>query len=163
MSHSWEIIIEALRNELQEYGGLLGFYEEQQANLLRRDADAVLHLASSIESQVGRAQQVRETRERLVRAFAANHGEPTDTTLRALLSHFPADVQPLIEALVSEINRLIHRIRRGARQNQTLLARAVETHEAIVRLVRPASLNKTYSARGSVSVSNTDSAWQAAG
>lgn len=125
MSNSWEIITESLRNELQEYGALLGLYEEQQANLLKRDADAVLALASSIESQVGRAQSAREVRERLVRAFAVNQGREADATLRSLLPLFPAEVQPLFDALMTEINHLIHRIRRDARQNQVLLARAV--------------------------------------
>ncbi|WP_404423610.1 flagellar protein FlgN [Nibricoccus sp. IMCC34717] len=163
MSNSWEIITESLRNELQEYGALLGLYDEQQANLLKRDADAVLSLASAIEAQVGRAQAAREVRERLVRSFATNHGASADSTLRALLPLFPEEVQPLFEALMTEINHLIHRIRRDARQNQMLLSRAVETHEAIVRLMRPAGVSKTYSARGDVSLTTHQTAWQAAG
>lgn len=163
MSNSWEIITESLRNELQEYGALLGLYDEQQANLLKRDADAVLALAAEIEMQVGRAQAAREVRERLVRAFAVNHGAAADATLRSLLPLFPGEVRPLFEALMGEINHLIHRIRRDARQNQMLLGRAVETHEAIVRLMRPTGVNKTYSARGDVTVATHHTAWQAAG
>lgn len=164
MSNSWEIITESLRNELQEYGALLGLYEDQQVNLLRRDADAVLQLAGSIESQVARAHHARELRERLVRTFAQNQGQPADTTLRGLLPLFPTEVRPMLDALIGEINILIHRIRRDARQNQVLLARAVETHESIIRLMRPDSgSTKTYSAKGSVSVSSGSTAWQATG
>jgi flagellar biosynthesis/type III secretory pathway chaperone len=160
---SWEFITECLRNELQEYGALLGLFEDQQANLLRRDADAVVALAASLEEQVRRAHDVREHREQAVRLFALSISEPASATLRQLISHFPAEVHPLIRALMDEINHLIHRVRRGARHNQVLLARTVEAHEEALRLLRPDSFNtKTYSPKGTLAHSGTP-AWQAAG
>ena len=81
MSTSWEFITECLRNELQEYGALLGLFEDQQENLLRRDADAVLALASSLEEQVQRAHAVREHREQAVRLFATSISEPADVAV----------------------------------------------------------------------------------
>jgi flagellar biosynthesis/type III secretory pathway chaperone len=162
VSTSWEFITECLRNELQEYGALLGLFEDQQANLLRRDADAVLALANSLEEQVRRAHDVREHREQTVSRFASSIGEPEDSTLRQLIHHFPAEVHPLINALIDEINHLIHRVRRGARQNQVMLARTVEAHEEALRLLRPDSFNKTYSPSGAVAHAGA-SGWQAAG
>ena len=162
MSTSWEFITECLRNELQEYGALLGLFEDQQANLLRRDADAVLSLAGQLEEQVRRAHEVREHREQAVRLFASSISERADATLRQLIHHFPAEVHPLIKALIDEINHLIHRVRRGARQNQVLLARTVETHEQMLRLLRPDSFSKTYSPTGSIAHAGSP-AWQAAG
>jgi flagellar biosynthesis/type III secretory pathway chaperone len=159
---SWEFITECLRNELQEYGALLGLFEDQQENLLRRDADAVLALAGMLEEQVRRAQAVREHREQAVRRFALSLSGRPDSTLLQLLHHFPAEVHPLIRALVDEINHLIHRVRRGARQNQVLLARTVEAHEEALRLLRPDSFTKTYSPTGAVAHTGTP-AWQAAG
>jgi hypothetical protein len=163
VSTSWEFITECLRNELQEYGALLGLFEDQQANLLRRDADAVLALAGALEEQVHRAQAVREHRDQAVRCFALALAEPADATLRQLVHHFPAEVHPLIHALIDEINHLIHRVRRGARQNQVMLARTVEAHEEALRLLRPDRFNnKTYSPSGEVALAGS-SAWQAAG
>jgi flagellar biosynthesis/type III secretory pathway chaperone len=162
VSTSWEFITECLRNELQEYGALLGLFEDQQANLLRRDADAVLALASSLEEQVRRAHDVRDHREQAVRQFASSIAEPEDSTLRQLIHHFPAEVHPLINALIDEINHLIHRVRRGARQNQVMLARTVEAHEEVLRLLRPDSFTKTYSPSGAVAHASSP-AWQAAG
>lgn len=162
MSTSWEFITECLRNELQEYGALLGLFEDQQANLLRRDADAVLALAGALEEQVRRAHEVREHRELAVRRFALSISESPESSLRQLIHHFPAEVHPLIIALIDEINHLIHRVRRGARQNQVMLARTVEAHEEALRLLRPDSFNKTYSPSGTVSHAGA-SAWQAAG
>jgi flagellar biosynthesis/type III secretory pathway chaperone len=162
VSTSWEFVTECLRNELQEYGALLGLYEDQQANLLRRDADAVLALAGALEEQAHRAQASRDRREQSVRAFALAQNQSGDLTLRQLLPQFPAEVQPLIEALITEINHLIHRVRRDARQNQILLSRAVEAHEEALRTLRPESFTKTYSARGAVALASP-TAWQAAG
>lgn len=163
MSTTWQLITERLRNELQEYGALLGLFEEQQANLLRRDADAVLALASSIEEQVRITQTCRERREEAVQQFAREQGQPAANSLRQLIPLFPADVQPLLQALITEINHLIHRIRRGARQNQVLLSRTVEAHEEALRTLRPDLYSKTYSPRGQMAGVSPTTAWQAAG
>ena len=164
MNISWEFITECLRNELQEYGALLALFEEQQANLLRRDADQVAALALSIEEQARATHSSRQRREQCVHAFAVRCGCPTDTSLRQMLPHFPADVQPLLSALIDEINHLIHRIRRDARQNQMLLARTVEAHEEAMRTLMPGAFkSRTYSQRGAVSSVSVISGWQAAG
>jgi flagellar biosynthesis/type III secretory pathway chaperone len=161
---SWEFITECLRNELQEYGALLALFEEQQANLLRRDADQVAALALSIEDQARATHICRERREKCVQDFAVKHGRPAETSLRQLLPHFPAEVQPLLGALITEINHLIHRIRRDARQNQMLLSRAVEAHDEALRTLMPDTFKaRTYSSRGAVSVGSVISGWQAAG
>jgi len=161
---SWEFITECLRNELQEYGALLVHFEEQQANLLRRDADQVAALAETIETQARATHSCREHREKCVRAFALKQGCPPDATLRQMLPHFPVEVQPLLHALIDEINHLIHRIRRDARQNQMLLSRAVESHDEALRILMPDTFKvRTYSQRGSVSVGTVASGWQAAG
>jgi hypothetical protein len=162
VNSSWEFITECLRAELQEYGALLGLFEDQQANLLRRDADAVLALSGALEEQVRRAHAVRDHREQAVRLFALSVSEPADATLRHLTHHFPAEVHPLIHALLDEINHLIHRVRRGARHNQVLLARTVEAHEEALRLLVPERFTKTYSPTGAIAHAGTP-AWQAAG
>jgi len=163
VSTTWQLITERLRNELQEYGALLGLFEEQQANLLRRDADAVLALASAIEEQVRVTQICRDLREAAVAHFAKQNSQPASSSLRQLLPHFQPEVQPLLEALMVEINHLIHRIRRGARQNQILLSRTVEAHEDALRMLRPELYSKTYSPRGQMAGSSPAPAWQAAG
>lgn len=164
MNISWEFITECLRNELQEYGALLALFEEQQANLLRRDADEVAALALSIEEQARATHICRERREKCVQEFALRQGCPPDSTLRQLLVHFPVEVQPLLGALIDEINHLIHRIRRDARQNQMLLSRAVEAHDEALRTLMPEAFkSRTYSACGTVSAGSVVSGWQAAG
>jgi flagellar biosynthesis/type III secretory pathway chaperone len=153
MHHDWKIIADALRQEIAGYGGLLHLFEEQQRRLFARDADAVLHLSGEIESQVHQLHEDRRNREQLVAAFATERGEPPSITLRALLPHFAADVRPLLEALVGEINVLIHRVRRVSRHNHSLLARTVESQQQLLRQLRPDAFTHTYASSGRVTLS----------
>ena len=66
--------------------------------------------------------------------------------------------RPLIEALIGEINHLLHRVRRTSRHNHTLLARAVEVHQDALQLLRPQAFTKTYSPAGRVSIVSGDPA-----
>lgn len=162
MNNMWESIAQSLRDELQEYGGLLNLFEEQQGALFRRDSAGVLASVSSIEQQAQAAASRRQRREQLVRDFARSQGRPAVSTLRSLLPYFPKEVRPMLEALIDEVNRLVHRARRHARQNSILLQKAIELHQEALRVLRPESFTKTYSAKGQVSVAATSSAPAAA-
>lgn len=155
MNNTWELIAHCLRDELQEYGGLLGLFEEQQGALFRRDAAGVLASVTSIEEQARIASGKRLRREQVVREFALSQGRAADATLRSLLPCFPSEVRPMLEALIDEVNRLVHRARRGVRQNALLLQRAIELHQETLRTLRPDSFTKTYSKRGQVSVATS--------
>lgn len=163
VSTTLENITECFRNEMQEYGALLGLFEDQQTNLLRRDANAVLTLASAIEEQVRTTQRCREFREEALRNFASENGRPLNSSLRQLLPLFTVEVRPMLEAILTEINHLIHRLRRRARHNQVLLSRSVEAYQEAIRTLRPELFSKTYSARGQVANRSSAPAWQAAG
>jgi flagellar biosynthesis/type III secretory pathway chaperone len=152
---SWESIVEVLRAELAEYGSLLNLFEEQQRSLFQRDAETVLRLSGEIEQQVRTADEVRRNRERTVAAFAASHQQPANATLRSLLPLVITEARPLIEALIGEVNRLIHRIRRVTRHNHMLLSRVVETHQETLRHLRPDAYTKTYSPDGRVCIAGT--------
>jgi flagellar biosynthesis/type III secretory pathway chaperone len=156
VSPTWQKIAECLRTELAEYGGLLGLFADQQKFLFKREANEVLRLSASIEQQVRTLDQCRRQRERLVADFAGTHAQPPSATLRSMLPLIDPDARPLIEALIGEINHLLHRVRRTSRHNHTLLARAVEVHQDTLQKLRPNAFTKTYSAAGRLSVaSNT--------
>lgn len=148
MNQEWINIAEALRCEIAEYGGLLHRFEQQQQALFSRDADGVLRLSADIESHVRVMHEFRVRREELVSQFATALGLPATTTLRTLLPRFAAEVRPLLEALVNEVNVLIHRIRRVSRHNHTLLTRAVETHHQTLRALLPEAFTQTYAPSG---------------
>lgn len=148
MNTSFDSLITLLRNELAGYGGMLVLFDEQQGHLWRRDAASVTTVARAIEERVQATAAVRTEREGWVSAFAIEQGCAADTSLRQLLARMPENLRPLIEALVNEINHLVHRIRRRARQNQELLTRAIELQREAIAQLRPGSTSRTYAADG---------------
>ncbi len=152
----WQTIADSLRTELAEYGALLGLFEQQQQSLFARDADAVLRIGGELEAQAAILQECRRERERATASFATALGLPADSTLRSLLPHVEADARPLLEALINEVNHLLHRVRRTSRQNHTLLSRAVELNQELLRQLRPDAFTKTYSAAGRVSLAGAN-------
>jgi len=152
LNPTWQKIADCLRGELAEYGALLALFAEQQKSLFERDANEVLRLSSSIESQVRTLEQCRRQREGLVAEFAVANAQPASATLRSLLPIIDGVARPLLEALIGEINHLLHRVRRTSRHNHTLLARAVEVHQDTLQQLRPQAFTKTYSPAGRVSI-----------
>lgn len=154
----WQLVAECLRQELVEYGTLLNLFEQQQESLFTRNADKVLRLGGEIEDQAHVLEDCRRRREQNVAALATFVHQPASATIRSLLPHIESDARPLLEALINEVNHLLHRVRRAGRHNQTLLARTLELHQETLRQLRPDAFTKTYSPTGRVSLSNTASA-----
>ncbi len=154
MSIHWKIIADYLRQELADYGGLLHLYDQQQRSLFGRQPDVVLQLSTAIQDQVTRVAASRERREKVVGEFAVAQGKPADSTLRELMAVIEADARPLLQALIGEINLLLHRVRRTHRQNHILLTKAVAMHRETLQMLRPNSFARTYSPAGVVTVNS---------
>ncbi len=145
-------LVNLLRAELSAYGGLLALFDRQQAQLWRREIDPVTDTSREIETLAAETAQNRAAREAWVTGFAQENARPADSTLRQLLPLFPADQQALLSALIGEINHLLHRVRRRARQNHSILARAVELHRDTLALLSPGR-PRIYAATGRVAAS----------
>jgi flagellar biosynthesis/type III secretory pathway chaperone len=143
-------LADLLRAELAAYGGLLSFFDRQQAALMKRDAQAVADYSLVIERLAVETARSREARELHVAAFARAHQRPGNEPLRRLLDLFPVDERPLLDALIDEINRLLQVVRRRARQNHAILVRAVELRRELLATLRPDSLPRTYAPGGRV-------------
>ena len=150
MRHEWEHIADALRQEIGEYGGLLHLFEEQQRLLFAREPEAVMRMSEEIQARMPVVQEARRNREARVAVFAVECGQAPDASLRALLNFFAAEAQPLIDALITEINVLIHRVRKVSRHNHALLQRAMESHQHVLRVLRPDGFIQTYAPNGRV-------------
>ncbi len=150
---AWTPVVEALRSELAEYGGLLQLIDGQQKRLFALDSAGVAEFVPQLEQQAALAHDRRAERQTLVRQYAVAHGQPADRPLRQLLPCFPGEVRPLLEALIDEVNHLLSRTRQRTRQNQLMLSRLVELHRELIPGLRPQSFTKTYSRRGQVAVS----------
>lgn len=151
MNERFDPLIAELREELAGYGGLLNLFDEQQGHLWKRDVLSVIDTTHAIEELAAATAAHRTAREALVREFALECGQPAETTLRQLMPRFPSDLQQLLDALIREINHLVHRVRRRARQNQTLIARALELQREAVAALRPGSFARTYAPSGRMS------------
>lgn len=152
MTPSWETIADLLRAELADYGGLLNRFESQQKSLLERDAASVLQHSTEIEEHVRALSFSRERREQAVSTLALALGHPASATLRSLLPRLEPAAAPLLEALIDEVNRLPHRVRRTSRHNQALLQRSLEVQQETLLRLRPQSFTKTYAPNGRVAV-----------
>ncbi len=156
--------MDALRTELEEYGALFNHLTCQQEKIFARHVDSVLEINSEIDSQSHIIASARERREDIMSDLATRADLPKSTRLTAMLECFPDFVRPLLEALVRDINLMINRTRRKARQNHILLARAVELTQETLRLLQPESFTKTYARSGQVSVrGDKPSRYQAVG
>ena len=163
MSKHWEFIAQCLRAELADYGGLLRLFEAQQESLCGRDAESVLLFATEIEVQARSVAESRCRREQAVAAFAEENGRAGSSSLRALLPLIEADARPLLEALINQVNTLLHRVRRASRHNHTLLSRAVEVHRETLQHLRPQAFTKTCSAADPLAVAHRPAARRIAG
>ena len=141
-----EQIIDALRAELQEYGGLLNLFDQQQDAILHRKPDAITEIDVTVEAQLATLRARRTNRERLVSAMVPN------ASLLQMILHFPQAMRPLVEALATEVNRLIVQVRRRARQNQMLLARTIEVTQELCEKLQPGTVTRTYAQDGKMKV-----------
>jgi hypothetical protein len=135
-------LIEALREELKQYGEMLALLEHQQEVASSRHEASQRQSAAAVDAQaeVLRAARCEREQRRLDLARALNLDE--GTSFRGLSGRVPAQYQPLLEALVEENQRLLQRIHQRTRQNHLLLHRALKSGQRPgggVRRSRPAS------------------------
>ncbi len=144
----WEELLNMLRDELQEYGGLIGLLSAQQQSILNRKEESLLQLNQSVQTQMQASQVLQKRRQTMVSLLAKSYGEPERTTLSELVPHFPDVTRPMFESIIDEINSLITRVREKVMQNQRLLHRLLEVTDQILGVADPAGHSQTYSAKG---------------
>jgi len=149
-THPFVPLVDLLRAELSGYGGLLALFDQQQNQLWSREVQAVADTSLAIQELAIETARHRRERETWVTCFAAAHAQAADTSLRRLLPFFPEDQRALLTALIDEINHLLHRVRRRARQNHSILVRAVELHRDVLAHLHPAARPRTYAPTGRV-------------
>ena len=153
MMKSIKLLIDALRDELQNYGEMLALLDRQQEYLLSRAASEVFQSISLIKAQGGAILQSRVRLEECRRALAEDWRQPQETSFTTLIPLLPADYQPLLKALVDENNELLVRVRRRARQNHLMLRRSVELMQELLNSLLPSRQGSVYDDTGSCQVS----------
>ena len=102
-------LIATLRDELTQYGELLALLEQQQDLIVSRSAEGLLENLGAINAQVPIVAAARQHRDQLRKELATAAGQPTTISFRQLIVLVPKEYQPLLEALVDEINDLLMR------------------------------------------------------
>ncbi len=148
MIQSLQLLIDALREELQNYGEMLALLDRQQEFLIARAASEVFQSISLIKAQASAIQQARARREQCRRTVAQECRQPGEGGFAGLIPLLPADYQPLLQALVEENNELLMRVRRRARQNHLMLRRSVELLQELLNTLLPSRQGSVYDGNG---------------
>jgi hypothetical protein len=119
----WDQLVDALRDELQEKGGLIRLLNQQTETLYRRDVAENERLEDQIRVQLRIISRCTQCRELALRQSASKFHLNEDVESNEVIRSFPDYVHPLLEALVSEVDRLSNRMQERLRQNQGLKER----------------------------------------
>ena len=141
-------LIDALREELHEYGEMLARLDEQQELVMRRDADGILQSVATIQEQGAVIQRTREAREKRQREIAQNFGLKSDAEFSLIIPRAPENYRPLLQALVAENNGLLTRVQQRARQNHLLLRQSLDLMQRFLSTLFPSQEPRTYSPAG---------------
>lgn len=131
----WEPLVEILRNELQEYGGLYNLLNQQEEGIVGRRPDDVLVINAEIEKQTRTVEKLRCRHTEVVADFCRRLEVGAPGTLRKIIPFFPDSVRPLLEALMTDVNHMVRRNREKARRNHQLLSRSMELTEKTLRVL----------------------------
>jgi flagellar biosynthesis/type III secretory pathway chaperone len=150
MNDSLRLLIDALRDELQHYGGLLALLDQQQELVVARAADDILDSVAAINLESSSIQVARQHREVCQRRLARELGLPEDALFSELTGGVPPDYRPLLTALAEENNSLLIRAQQRARQNHLLLTRSMELMQRLISTLLPVDRSTMYGERGAL-------------
>ena len=153
MNEELNSLITALREELTQYGEVLALMQEQQQFIINRSANELLLNLNVVNEQMEKVSVARNHREACRRALVATLGAAEETTFRQMTEMLSPEVQPLLNALVEEINQLLQHIQKWLRQNHMLLSRSLDLMKQIMKGMFPSSSATagTYGREGQVS------------
>jgi flagellar biosynthesis/type III secretory pathway chaperone len=143
-------LIEALREELKQYGEMLALLDQQQNLVMQRQSNELLSSVATINEQTGVIAAARHEREQRQRHIARLLKLAEDSNFNVIIPELPADYRPLVQALVQENNDLLVRVQQRARQNHLLLNHAVELMQHLINAIVPGASPKTYDDSGRV-------------
>ena len=143
-------LIEALREELKEYGEMLALLDQQQDMVMHRRTQDLLQCVAATNAQSDAIAAARREREQHQRHLNLQFNLAEDANFAALFPRLPAEYRPLVQALVQENNELLIRVQQRARQNHLLLNRVVELMQRFLGTLFPGSQPATYDDAGQV-------------
>jgi flagellar biosynthesis/type III secretory pathway chaperone len=150
MTERIQQLINALRDELKEYGEMLALLDRQQHSVIERAAHDVFQSVGLIQRQGLTIRESRARREECARVVAQELSQEADAGFAVLIPLLPPDYRPLTKALVDDNNELLVRVQQRARQNHLLLSRSVELMQGLLDSLLPSRETRVYNGRGSM-------------
>lgn len=151
MNEALEKLIQALREELQQYGEMLARLDQQQEHVTRRASEDLLQSTSEIEVHSQTMKQARQARVDCQAEVARELGLESDATFAQIVPKLPGQYRPLVVALVQENNESLGRIHQRSRQNHILLCRSLEMMGRLLGNLMPGSNSPVYTDKMNVS------------
>ena len=148
MNELLQNLIEALRQELKQYGEMLALLEAQQEQVMHRQTQDLLQNVADVNGQAETIHAARREREQHQRHIARRLNLAEEAGFADVIPLLPADYRPLVQALVDENNELLVRVQQRARQNHILLSRAVELMQRFISTLLPGAAPTTYNGTG---------------
>jgi flagellar biosynthesis/type III secretory pathway chaperone len=143
-------LIEALREELKQYGEMLALLDQQQQLVMHRQVAELPENVTSVNAQAAVIAAARQEREQRQRHLARLLALPESSGFAVLIPLLPSDYRPLIDALVRENNELLVRVQQRARQNHLMLSYCVDLMQQLINSIFPAVSPTTYDGTGHV-------------
>jgi flagellar biosynthesis/type III secretory pathway chaperone len=150
MNEQLNNLIEALREELKQYGEMLALLDQEQELVMQRQTSEIPSCVTAINAQAETLNAVRHEREQRRRQMARTLQLGEETCFSELTSRLPAPYQPLLQALAQENKELLVRVQQRARQNHLLLSRMVELMQKLISSIVPGAGPSTYTEGGLV-------------
>jgi len=151
MNDALENLIQALRDELQQYGEMLARLDQQQECVMSRRSEELLEATGGIEVQSQAMQLSRHHRVDFQAEVARTVGLPGDATFAEIIPKLPENYRPLVQALIQENNESLGRIHQRSRQNHIMLCRSLEMMSRLLGNLVPGSNSPVYTEKGGVS------------
>jgi hypothetical protein len=137
MNAALEHVVEALRNELQQYGELLALLEAQHGSLERHEPWQALNTSAALDAQRVTVEVARHQRLDAHRKLAWSAGRPDALTFQALHDVVPPQYQVLLDALIRDINHATAQVHERAVFNHSQLRRALAYTERLLATISP--------------------------
>lgn len=141
-------LIEALREELKQYGEMLALLDQEQELVMQRQTPGIQPCVAAINAQADTLHAVRHEREQRRRHLARLLQLAEESSFNEMIVLLPPEYRPLVSALVQENRELLVRVQQRARQNHLLLSRMVELMQKLIASILPGTGPATYGEGG---------------
>jgi hypothetical protein len=143
-----KLLIEALREEMEHYGSVLGLLQTQQEMVVERSFEELLGSVDALNREMERVKEMRVKRDSLRIRLARVCGLSESDSLESIAEQITFDEKPLFEGLLQDGRRTFVRVQQNARQNHLLIQRSMELMQDFIGALFPDAGAQTYSVDG---------------